>query len=160
MSYKNLFRVIALLVFALSATPMMAAEDHHHHHGAAGPRLALNNGQKWATDEALRQGMANIQKAMGEKLQAIHANKLPRAEYAKLASRLEAEVSGIVSQCHLPEEADAMLHLVLAEIGGGIDAMAGKNRKADPRRGAVRVLGALQDYRRYFDHPGWQPLAE
>ena len=96
---------------------------------------------------------------MEPRLAEIHGNRLNRAGYAKLAAGLEREVGGIVAACKLAPEADAMLHLVLADLGAGIEAMAGKSKGGDPRRGAAKVLGALEDYGRYFDHPGWKPMA-
>ena len=153
MTLKSL--LLCLMLGGAAMAPAVAAEHHHH---AGGASLHLNQGQKWATDGPLRQGMANIRAAMADQLQAIHAGRLSRAEYGKLAQALEREVGSIVAACKLPEEADAMLHPVLADLGAGIDAMAGRMKGATPRRGALRVLGALENYGRYFDHPGWQPL--
>lgn len=153
MTLKSL--LLCLMVWGAMLTPATAAE-HHHHGGEAG--LHLNQGQKWATDGPLRQGMANIRAAMADKLPTIHAKRLNQAEYGKLAQVLEQEVGAIVATCKLPEEADAVLHPILAELGAGIDAMAGRTKRALPRQGALKVLGALEKYDRYFDHPGWQPL--
>lgn len=58
----------------------------------------------------------------------------------------------------LDKGADAMLHLVLAEIIAGVEAMEGKDKKLDGRSGAAKVMHALGNYDRYFDRPGWQPL--
>lgn len=153
MALKSL--LLCLMVWGAALVPAAAAE-HHHHGGEAS--LYLNQGQKWATDDPLRQGMGHIRAAMAAKLQAIHTKRLSQAEYGKLAAQLEQEVGGIVAACKLPEEADAMLHLVLADLGAGADAMAGRTKGSEPRQGALKVLGALEDYGRYFDHPGWQPL--
>lgn len=159
MSRKPLLHLACLL--ALTAPMAQAGADEHHHHGpaAVSAALHLNHGQKWETDGPLRDGMGRIRAAMAARLEAIHGGRLSRAGYGKLAAQLEKEVGGIVGACKLPEEADAMLHLLIAELGAGIDTMAGRNKGTDPRRGAVGVMGALENYGRYFDHPGWQPLA-
>jgi hypothetical protein len=67
-------------------------------------------------------------------------------------------VAYIVANCRLSPDADAMLHLVIAELLAGADAMEGKAKGANPGAGADKVIQALDDYGRHFDHPGWQPL--
>ncbi|MEW6098304.1 MAG: hypothetical protein AB1666_03865 [Pseudomonadota bacterium] len=62
-----------------------------------------------------------------------------------------------MSNCKLPPEADAALHGILAQIAQGTDAMAGKS-KTKPRDGALKVVAALDEYGRTFDHPGWKKL--
>jgi hypothetical protein len=51
-----------------------------------------------------------------------------------------------------------MLHLVIADMLAGADAMSGKDRKATRQAGAVQVVQALDSYGEYFDHPGWRNL--
>ena len=62
----------------------------------------------------------------------------------------------MTAYCKLPEEADAQLHVVLAEILEGVDAM-----RVGPDRlgGARRVVRALEAYGRHFDHPNWTSAA-
>jgi hypothetical protein len=40
----------------------------------------------------------------------------------------------------------------------GADAMQGKS-KTKPAAGAVQAVRAVNQYGKYFDHPGWKPLA-
>jgi hypothetical protein len=53
-----------------------------------------------------------------------------------------------------------MLHLVIADLLAGAEIMAGKSvqgKTASPRHdGAVRVIGALKSYGKYFQHTGWK----
>ena len=102
--------------------------------------------------------MANIRQAMAASWQAIHEDKLPAAKYKKLAKKLNHEVSGIVSNCKLEPQNDAQLHLILAEILAGTAAMEGKLKPTTARDGAVKVLGALENYAKYFADPNWQAL--
>jgi hypothetical protein len=62
----------------------------------------------------------------------------------------------VTANCKLPEEADAQLHIVLAEIIEGIDVI---KTGADRLRGAMRVVLALEVYGRNFDHPDWMSAA-
>jgi hypothetical protein len=151
-------RLFALLAAAaLFSTGPLAAEHAHHGHDA--PRLALDHGKKWPTDEPLRQGMGGVRGAMARALPAIHADQAKPGQYRELAGTVRREVSYIVANCRLAPDADAMLHLVIAELLAGADAMEGKSAGVLPRAGAVRVVQALDDYGRHFNHPGWQPLA-
>jgi hypothetical protein len=71
---------------------------------------------------------------------------------------VETQVATIVAQCKLDPAADANLHLIIAELVAGADAMQGKSATA-PAAGATQVLRALNQYGTYFNHPGWNPLA-
>ena len=64
-----------------------------------------------------------------------------------------------VVQIPLDPKADAQLHLVIADILEGVEAMEGKAKKMKRQAGALKVGGALEKYASHFEHPGWQPLA-
>ena len=156
---KGIWTLLAAAGLALGlAAGSLAADAHKHDHDAAPAKLELNNGKKWSTDEPLRQGMHNIRKLMDASLHDIHEGKLSAAKYGALAKKVNAEVGGIVANCKLEPKADAQLHLVIADIGEGVEAMEGKAKKVKRSAGAIKVLGALEKYGTYFDHPGWQPI--
>lgn len=150
------------LSLGLAATGLAAAEKsadkHDHDHGAAPAKLSLDEGKKWATDAPLRQGMENIRNTMDAALHDIHENKLAAARYGELAKKVNGEVGGIVANCKLDPKADAQLHLVIADILEGAEAMEGKVRKTRRQSGAVKVVGALEKYVDFFDHPGWKTI--
>ena len=149
-------------VCAMTAAPgAMAAGEHkqtHEHASAAPSRLGLDHGRKWATDEALRGGMARIRELVEPQLAGAHDGKLSAAQYGALAGQVETEVAGIVANCKLEPKADAMLHLVIGDIGAGTDAMAGKTPKRKPQQGLAQVAAAVNNYGRYFEHPGFKPI--
>ena len=120
--------------------------------------LVLDHGKKWQTDKPLRQGMGNIRAALASDLKAIHANKATPQQYKALAGRIESEVAGIVQNCKLEPEADAQLHIVVAELLAGAEAMQGKEKGVKPRAGAERVAKALNAYGEHFDHAGWKRI--
>ncbi|HLU77706.1 MAG TPA: hypothetical protein VKZ48_07380 [Burkholderiales bacterium] len=145
--------IVAAILFGTSVG-VLAASDHAHHGGGVA-HLQLNEGRKWPTDAPLRQGMGNMQAAMSQALPQIHHGKLDAAGYAALAARLEREMAYVVANCKLDPDADAQLHLVLAQLGAGLEQMkAGGDRRA----GAVSVVDALDAYGTHFDHPGWHAL--
>ena len=148
------------LALGLVATGVSAAEHSAHQHGADAAQLALDNGKKWAYDEPLRKGMGAIRAELDTSLHAIHEGKLTAARYNALATKVTAEVGNMVAQCKLEPKADAQLHFVIAELLHGADVMQGKVKKVSRQMGAVTVLGALEKYAAYFDHPNWQPIKE
>ena len=154
MSHKTTRWLIVATTLALCAAPTLAADQAHQHegHGAATP--TLNNGQKWPTDAPLRQAMAGIQTALQPKLQAIHENKLTAAQYRTLAKQTNTQIAFMVANCKLAPEADAQLHLIIAELGAAAEAMSGKDKTQSRQNGAVRLQHALETYGTYFDHPG------
>lgn len=148
---------IVLTVAAASGEAALAAEEHHHHgeNGAAVQKLELNAGKKWATDAALRQSMDEINQAMAKALPLIHKDRFGDADYAALATTINQKVGYAIENCKLEPKADAMLHLVIAELMAGAEIMDGKTSAAR-HDGAVRVRQALQSYGKYFQHPNWK----
>lgn len=160
LSIRNLFigTAAAVVLAAGSGGPALAQTAAHSHDAAAPHKLSLNQGRKWGTDNALRAGMGRIRGLVEPQLGAAHAGKLTPAQYRELATQVEAEVSGIVANCKLEPKADAMLHLVIADIGAGTDTMAGKDAKLRPALGLVKVAQAVNQYGSHFDHPGFKPI--
>jgi hypothetical protein len=150
---------LAVAVALAFTGPALAAGDVHQHAGGAGElTLVLNQGQKWTTDAPLRQGMDNIRGALAKDVKAIHANQATPKQYEALAARVGAEVAGIVQNCKLEPAADEQLHLVIAELMAGAEAMEGKVEGETRRAGAERVAKALNAYGEHFDHAGWERL--
>ena len=150
--------VAAVALIASSVGPILAQTTAHSHDAATPHKLTLNQGRKWATDEPLRAGMGRIRNLVEPQLGAAHAGKLTPSQYRELATQVETEVGGIVANCKLEPKADAMLHLVIADLGAGTDAMAGKDAKTRPALGLVKVAQAVNQYGSHFDHPGFKPI--
>ena len=151
--------LLTALVLAVSLNIHAAegADAHHHGHDSAEPtKLQLNAGKKWATDQALRQAMSEINQAMAKALPAIHHNQFSDGEYQTLATTVNEKVAYAVANCKLEAKADAMLHLVIADLLAGAEIMAGKSAASPRHDGAVRVLEALKSYGKYFQHAGWK----
>jgi hypothetical protein len=140
---RSLKQAAIALAFALAfAGPAAAAEEPHGHgHGTGEARLVLDHGRKWQTDAPLRKGMENIRAVLATR-------QKPEA----LAELVTAEAAYIVQNCKLPEDADAQLHLIIAELLAGADEMKGERGG----EGVERVVKALDQYGTYFDHPGWR----
>lgn len=148
--------IIPIFLFAHSAT---AADDHHHHSDPkSSVQLKLDNGKKWPTDAALRDGMNQIKKLMEAQAQAIHKNTLSAAKYTTLAGSVSKATADIFKNCKLNQDADAVLHIILAQILDGMKAMKSAAKIEDQRAGAVKIVTALEQYPQYFSHEGWVPL--
>ena len=155
----SLTAAVAAVAMAAALSAPALAQTATHDHGAAAPhKLTLNQGRKWTTDEPLRAGMGRIRGLVEPQLGAAHAGKLTPAQYRELATQVETEVGGVVANCKLEPEADAMLHPVIADLAQGADTMAGKNPKVRPALGLVKVAQAVNQYGSHFDHPGFKPI--
>ncbi len=143
---------------AMAAAPGGEAAHSHSHEAAAPAKLHLNHGRKWGTDAPLREGMVRIRGIVAPGLPAAHAGKMSAEDYAALASRVQVEVGNIVANCKLPPEADAVLHVIVADLLAGSDTMAGRTAGTAREQGLVQVATAVNQYGRYFDHRGFQPL--
>jgi hypothetical protein len=148
---------MASAIFAFGAH---AAEPavHHEHEAAGLSALKLNAGKKWVPDAPLRKGMAEIRSAVAADQEAIHAGKMSTAKYNALATKIDGQVVYIVRNCKLSPDADAQLHMILAEMAQGLDAVKGKDKTVNRRAGAERIAASLDAYGNYFDHPGWRAL--
>lgn len=101
--------------------------------------------------------MEQLRATFAAQVHAIHANKLSTAQYHALGMKVQGVVGVIVSECKLAPDADAQLHLIVAELLAGADAMAGKTEAA-PKAGAHQLVMALNSYGKYFAHPGWKNI--
>lgn len=139
---KRLPAWIAALALC-AATGSAAAHDHDHDHGGGAPaELALDDGRKWPTDAALRQGMERIRAAAAQEL-------VP----AQLATRINGQIAYLVNNCKLDQKTDAIFHLVLADLIAGANLL--EKRPAAREEGVARINKALRDYAGHFEHPGW-----
>ena len=155
----TLLAVALAAAFNLGTGAPVLAADPHHQHGAGEPaKLVLDHGKKWATDEPLRKNMGDIRTALDAKKDGIHKNTLTPDDYKALGTLVEARVATIVAECKLAPAADANLHLIVAELVAGAEAMQGKSA-TKPTAGAIQTVRAVNQYGRYFNHPGWKPLA-
>ena len=146
----------AVLIACLGASAQTAlAQDHHSHHNKESARLTLNDGKKWATDDNLRQAMSSIRNALAAELPAIHSGKASAGQYHALAKKVKDQVDFMVQNCKLDKDTDAMLHLVIAELLAGADAMSDQKNNKTRRGGAEKIAHALESYGAYFEHPGW-----
>jgi hypothetical protein len=143
------------LALGLAGGGAAMAAGPHSHAGPATTELQLDHRNRWPTDEVLRAGMMEVRGAMAAALPRIHADQFPPAEYDALAGRVQAQVDYIIENCKLPEAADEQLHLVLAQVLEGTEALRGETTRA---AGATTVVRALNAYGSAFDHPGWAPL--
>ena len=160
--WKKVAATLSTAALLCMGAEIALAQDHGHSHDAGhdsggAAQLTLNNDKKWATDANLRQGMSRIRDALAAELPAIHAGKATAKQYQALAQKANDQIAFMVKNCKLDEKADAMLHLLLADIIAGADAMVLQD-SSKARKGAEQIAHALENYATYFDHPGWRSL--
>lgn len=139
---------------AVTAQAAEPAQAHSHGHAESAHALKLNDGKKWETDAPLRDGMAKIGAAVDAKLPAIGKTQ-ETAQFEALASEIDAQLASIVQNCELEPAADEVLHVILAEMMEGNEALradSGESRM----HGVERVVDTLKAYADHFDHPGFE----
>ena len=136
-----------------------AAHDHAHHahdhaHDAVDRTgLVLNEGERWATDAALREGMERVRASFVATLPAYKRGELTAETADATAQAMDEHVAFMIQNCKLEADADAVLHVLLAELLQGSAALREAARSDE---GMPRIHRALRDYGHYFEHPGWQ----
>jgi len=151
---QQIIPCLCLGAMLLAVSPSAPARhDHHHAHEAAGmPELRLNDGQRWATDGPLRAGMLRIRQAFEQALPALRDGTSGHGAYAALADELDSQLRFLFANCRLPPDADAQLHLLLAQVAEAASAL---REAGDPAPGMHALHRALETYGDYFRHPGW-----
>lgn len=148
---------IALTVVpvSLSYAETHAGTDAHegHQQGANAAALQLNTGSQWQTDAPLRKAMATLRQDLLPLLSTIHQDQLTSDRYDTLAVSVNDQVTYMIDNCQLEADADAQLHLIIAELMSGANTMQGKVESQARRDGAIKVVGALNNYATYFDDP-------
>ncbi|MCC7403691.1 MAG: DUF3307 domain-containing protein [Bdellovibrionales bacterium] len=152
------FFIVWTIVTASSA----GAQEHDHQHGdhhaapasaeKSSTELKLNQGKKWPTDKALRQNMTAIQKLMNDSMAKIHEGQFADGDYLKLADQVDGNLKDIFKNCKLPVEADAQLHVILAEMTKQL--MVLKKTGASPEQkheAAMAIMDSHHSYETYFD---------
>lgn len=156
-SKRTLLLATLMAAFTLAA-PVHAQTAAHDHDHASSHALTLNQGAKWATDAPLRDGMTRIREQVAPQVEAAHAGKLDAAQYRALAQAVETEVAGIVANCKLEPAADAVLHVVLADMTASVDAMRSDHAGGAQAAAVVKLADTLNQYESHFEHPGFQPI--
>lgn len=155
------------LAFALIASPVglvhANVQEHSqpgnvHHHHASNQAMHLNQGARWETDAPLRKAMATLKNDIRPLMQEIHEDELEAERYDRLALSVENQVTYMIENCELEGEADAQLHLVIAQLLAGASALRGEAQDQARRDGAIRIVGALNDYATYFEDPTFEKL--
>lgn len=143
--------LLVSLPVSVAAVDRMPAHDHH----LPPEGLHLNQGQRWASNAPLRQGMNGIREAVVAAVHADTTQPLTAAEAGKLADAIQSQVNYLVAHCVLTPLADATLHVLLGQLLEGAAAL-----RANPADEAAlhRIISALKDYPEYFDHEGWKPV--
>lgn len=135
---------------------------HHHKHYDA--ELKLNQGKKWETDRALRQGMRNIRSATDNAMQSAHTSPghhLEKPQAESLAKQVNQQVEHIFAECKLSAEADAVLHGLLADMLQAAQLLkepVGSDRHSVQQtrlQALLSIQKSLDLYPQYFNDSEW-----
>lgn len=148
--------LLAVAAIGFGAQTAVAAGDAHSP-AAGSSELTLSNGAKWPTDGEVRHGMSEIRALIAEAAPKVNAGRFHATDCQRLANGILGRVESIAANSRLPQEIDAQLDLVLAQIVDGAERI--KTGKA-PVEGVVTVIGGIEAYGKHFDHPGWEPLEQ
>jgi len=156
---QRLTPVILSAILAMGAAELATAQDEahgHDHHQAAHADAELDlkrpDSGKWASDESLRQGMAELNAAFEPNHAAYREGDFDAGQAAELADTIEEKVNFMFANCKLPADADAELHKLLAAALGAAQSL---REDDDLHRGLHQLHQVLQAYPAHFEHPGW-----
>ena len=102
-----------------------------------------------------RAGMEAVRDELQAHVKAIHAKTFTAEQYAALAGRIEGRLVTIMSECKLPPDVDAQLHVLLVDFFDGAKTM---KAEGDRMKGVAKIVRSLGAYEKHFEHPDWKPL--
>ncbi|GGD02645.1 hypothetical protein [Halopseudomonas salina] len=158
------------LAIVITALPLSLshAEDNagaHAHGGETHQQqserpnaLQLNNGNQWQTDGPLRKAMARLRNDLQPLALDIHQRRLSVDHYDAIAASVNDQVTYMIDNCELEAQADAQLHVIIAELMAGVVLMQGDKHGQARSDGAIRVVEALNSYATYFNDPTFEKL--
>ena len=123
-----------------------AGAQHHDHHAAAAAAPAPA-AQRHMADAPLRTHMGGIRSAVAALEHGEHGH-LDAAQVRVLASGIQEHVRGIVAECKLAPDADAVLHGIIAPLAANAEKL-----KEDPQAtdAIAPMRAALAAYEANFD---------
>ena len=144
-----------MLALMLLVAPLGGSAQHQHEHEeAASAGLVLEHGAKWATDAPLRKGMERIRELIAVPQATVTAGiVLSPADARQLADGVRHHVDELIQNCKLEPDADAALHVLIADMLKGAAELADGPQLA---MGLARIQNAINQYPKYFSHPGWE----
>ena len=144
-----------MLALMLLVAPLGGFAQHQHEHEeAASGGLVLEHGAKWATDAPLRSGMEQIRSLIAVPQATVTAGiVLSPADARQLADGVRHQVDELIQNCKLEPDADAALHVLIADMLKGAAELADGPQLA---MGLARIQNAINQYPKYFSHPGWE----
>jgi hypothetical protein len=147
-------RVSTALPLLLALANPVASRDFAHR--AVEPTKTAAPARRWKTDVPLRDGMGRIQGAV-EGLQHYEHGHMGPEQATQLAKGITRDVIFIVANCKLEPRADAALHPIIAALMKGAQAL---DTRPTDLAAIPPMHGALRDYARQFDDPGFAALAQ
>lgn len=128
------------------------AEPGHHDHASHAAAAPAATGEQWPTDAPLREGMTRLRHSVETALAGNPAQPIGDAEAIQLQKDVETHISYLIENCQLPEQADAVLHVLLIDLLKGAEALS---EPEDRQQGVQRILGSLHQYPELFAAPHW-----
>ncbi|MDP2102303.1 MAG: hypothetical protein Q8J59_06205 [Methylotenera sp.] len=151
--------LLSALCLILVTTPAYTDEHQHLHQSQSNAESSmhvLKPGEKWKTDEVVKQGMDNIRQAISVRQDDIIKGRLSAHDYHRIAIVIERNAAEIVRNCKLAKDADRAFHrVVLVDLLDGVTLMRTSKNIQAQRVGALGVLQSLRNYGKYFQHDGW-----
>ena len=136
--------LLVLAALAHAAEPVQKSTE---------PRAAstLNQGQKWETDAAVREGMNNIRNAMAAHQDRMVKEQLSVQDYHQLAATIERNVATLMANRKISKEADKAFHLiVMIDLTHSVELMRAAPKVQLQRAGALGLVQTLRNYGEYF----------
>ena len=140
----------------ISTASLVCAEAVTKAPQVSSKETTLNADKKWATDDAVRQGMERIRQVMTASQPGIAQERLSAQDYQRLAETIDQNMALIVKTRTVSKEAEKAFHLiVMMDFKQSSELMRLGATVQLQRTGALGVLQALRNYGQYFEHSGW-----
>lgn len=125
------------------------SHDHDHHGSEAGTELALNDGEKWKSDEPTNlhaQNLINLVEKIGRK--APNANL---EMFRNFADMLQQELNGMIQDCKMDGPDHDALHLWLEPVLNGVKELKDSPNAEDAHEVWEDLSEKITKYDQFFN---------
>lgn len=148
--------VASVLILGLGLILAMPAVAQHAHevHTAHAADIPVPT-QRYTPDASLKKGMRRVRVAL-EELRHYDTRRVSETMTVDRANTVQEAVNYMFANCKLTPAPDAALHSMLVPLLSAAQALKAHPGDAKP---VADMHAQVARYPRYFDDPGWQPVA-
>ena len=143
-----------IIILSLMTTIFLVGCSHHHHshshkNHTNDKGLTLNQGQKWETDEVMRNNMERIHSGLLKLKKAEKSGMAVQTDYLSFYATVQSATETIITNCRMSPEMDQAYHVILEKM---LEEAEKLKDTGTQKNVSDEFVSAFMQYQKYFDH--------